>query len=340
LARVLDQKSKKRAEEQGAGNRADPRKSGQHRRRRRRGSFRRRKRSRRRSEGRKPGPAPSTPLDRIERNATGGSRRRPIDLQATIVAQPPFVRGGAVEPKYMSRYARLLTDDHDRTSDVGTSDSADDGGISPPPAPPSSAFKMSGMLASLKESAASAGASARDGLGKANSSVRSGLGLPVPAGGDDDSDAPSESSGVLDEVSELCPKLTFHQVRAAAGRCRFRRGEGRGGGGVAIGFARGRPGRVPRSVERRRLDGDAPNAISQSQRRGVPFSEASFCKSEVRRAAGWRVSPDFRKRRLRRSDAAVSRPAFGGGGGGSNGTKPEGRFSAEAPESSISRSRA
>ncbi|KAL9180021.1 hypothetical protein ACHAXT_007991 [Thalassiosira profunda] len=102
----------------------------------------------------------------------------------------------------MSRYARLLTEDHDATSSAPATANdppSPSDPSAPGPVPPAAAFtsNMSNMLASLKESAASAGKSARSGLG-------------LPPANDDDSEAPSEAS-VLDEVSEYCPKLTFHQ---------------------------------------------------------------------------------------------------------------------------------
>lgn len=112
----------------------------------------------------------------------------------------------------MSRYTRLLNEDHDQTD------------LSPPPSttpPPPSAFsttnKMSGMFASLKESATSAGGSMRENMTKASGSVRSGLGIPNAT--DDNSDAQSESSSIVDEVSEFCPKLTFRQRIMGFGIC-------------------------------------------------------------------------------------------------------------------------
>eukprot|EP00571_Detonula_confervacea_P007253 CAMPEP_0172330950 /NCGR_PEP_ID=MMETSP1058-20130122/61669_1 /TAXON_ID=83371 /ORGANISM="Detonula confervacea, Strain CCMP 353" /LENGTH=202 /DNA_ID=CAMNT_0013048187 /DNA_START=1057 /DNA_END=1665 /DNA_ORIENTATION=- len=66
------------------------------------------------------------------------------------------------------------------------------------------------MFSSLKESATSAGGSVRENMGKASDSVKTGLGIPI-ANADDNSDAQSESSKMLDEVSEFCPKLTYHQ---------------------------------------------------------------------------------------------------------------------------------
>ena len=53
----------------------------------------------------------------------------------------------------------------------------------------------------------------RENMTKASGSVRTGLGLPSGSGGEDDSsNAQSESSGIVDEVSEYCPKMTFRQV--------------------------------------------------------------------------------------------------------------------------------
>jgi len=60
---------------------------------------------------------------------------------------------------------------------------------------------MSAMLSSLKDSAKSA-----------STSVRSGLGLPTGESQDDNNDdANSQASGVLEDMSEYCPKLTFQQ---------------------------------------------------------------------------------------------------------------------------------
>mmetsp|Transcript_44281 Transcript_44281/g.79436 ORF Transcript_44281/g.79436 Transcript_44281/m.79436 type:complete len:241 (-) Transcript_44281:132-854(-) len=112
----------------------------------------------------------------------------------------------------MSRYTRLLNEDHDQTA------------LSPPPTttpPPPSVFsttnKMSTMFASLKDSATSAGGSMRENMTKASGSVRSGLGIPNAT--DDNSDAQSESSSIVDEVSEFCPKLTFQQRIMGFGIC-------------------------------------------------------------------------------------------------------------------------
>jgi len=103
----------------------------------------------------------------------------------------------------MSRYARLLNDDHDQTNPTPHPSNTHAASPSTP--------ALSSMLTSLKESAASAGGSVRENMGRASDSVRSGLGIPAAGGADDDGDARSESSGMLDEVSEICPKLTYHQ---------------------------------------------------------------------------------------------------------------------------------
>mmetsp|Transcript_486 Transcript_486/g.1107 ORF Transcript_486/g.1107 Transcript_486/m.1107 type:complete len:240 (+) Transcript_486:147-866(+) len=111
----------------------------------------------------------------------------------------------------MSRYARLLNNDHDQT-DVSAAATAN---VDETPNK-----KMSNMFASLKESAASAGGSMRENMSKASDSVKSGLGLPTPQASDDNSDAGSDaSSRMLDEVSELCPKLTYHQRIMGFGIC-------------------------------------------------------------------------------------------------------------------------
>mmetsp|Transcript_22078 Transcript_22078/g.47387 ORF Transcript_22078/g.47387 Transcript_22078/m.47387 type:complete len:244 (-) Transcript_22078:583-1314(-) len=115
----------------------------------------------------------------------------------------------------MSRYTRLLNEDHGQP-DVSS--------LTPNPPPPSAfstatnpSSKMSNMFASLKESAASAGGSMRDNMSKNISSVRTGLGIPNAT--DDSSDAQSESSSIVDEVSEICPKMTFHQRVMGFGIC-------------------------------------------------------------------------------------------------------------------------
>ena len=96
----------------------------------------------------------------------------------------------------MSRYARLLNEDHHDQQQQQQTD-----GASPFPSSPADKNAMSNVFASLKESAS-----------KASDSVRSGLGIPA-GNAPDDSDAQSEASSMIEEVSEFCPKLTFHQVR-------------------------------------------------------------------------------------------------------------------------------
>ncbi|KAL7482699.1 hypothetical protein ACHAWX_000169, partial [Stephanocyclus meneghinianus] len=87
----------------------------------------------------------------------------------------------------MTRYAPLLNNDHQGTSLESTNSST----------PP---FKMSNVLASLKESA-----------NKASTSVRSGLGLPPAESIDSAENSDGNSSSMMDEMSEYCPKLTFQQ---------------------------------------------------------------------------------------------------------------------------------
>ena len=114
----------------------------------------------------------------------------------------------------MSRYTRLLTSDHDTTeSTPSATTSSEQQTPTPPPASAFSNTKMSNMLASLKESAANAGGSMKTGMSKASDSVRTGLGIPTASAEDDNSDAQSEASNMLDEVSEYCPKMTYQQVR-------------------------------------------------------------------------------------------------------------------------------
>mmetsp|Transcript_4616 Transcript_4616/g.6954 ORF Transcript_4616/g.6954 Transcript_4616/m.6954 type:complete len:252 (-) Transcript_4616:148-903(-) len=123
----------------------------------------------------------------------------------------------------MSRYTRLLNEDHDQTDATTATDVSSS--PSPPIPPPPSAFssnnlpssQISNMFNSLKESATSAGGSMRENMTKNISSVRTGLGIPV-ATSEDDSEAPSESS-MIDEVSELCPKMTFQQRVMGFGIC-------------------------------------------------------------------------------------------------------------------------
>lgn len=112
-------------------------------------------------------------------------------------------------------YTRLLNEDHDQTASTTAASAITDESSIPPPsngAPPPSAFpnsnnSVSNMFASLKESAS-----------KASDSVKSGLGIPT-ANSEDNSDAQSESSNMLDEVSEMCPKMTYHQRIMGFGIC-------------------------------------------------------------------------------------------------------------------------
>jgi len=113
----------------------------------------------------------------------------------------------------MGRYTRLLDKDHGQT----------EAPLTPTTTPaPTSAFSsgrnMANMFASLKDSATSAGGSVRESMNKASGSVRTGLGIPSAT---DDSDAQSESSsvGVVEEISEFCPKLTFRHRVTGFGIC-------------------------------------------------------------------------------------------------------------------------
>lgn len=92
------------------------------------------------------------------------------------------------------KYAPLLNNDHQSTSPTANQDTT--------PASAAAPSKiMSAMLSSLKDSAKSA-----------STSVRSGLGLPTGESQEDNNDdANSQASGVLEDMSEYCPKLTFHQ---------------------------------------------------------------------------------------------------------------------------------
>mmetsp|Transcript_3858 Transcript_3858/g.7649 ORF Transcript_3858/g.7649 Transcript_3858/m.7649 type:complete len:236 (+) Transcript_3858:69-776(+) len=107
----------------------------------------------------------------------------------------------------MSRYAPLLNNDENpnaNTNSPALSQSA----------PPFS--KMSNMFQSLKESATSASSSVRDNMTKA----ASGLGIPSTRSVDSaESGGVSESSSMVDEVSEYCPKLTYQQRIMGFGIC-------------------------------------------------------------------------------------------------------------------------
>lgn len=107
----------------------------------------------------------------------------------------------------MSRYTRLLNEDHDQTANPTTNTTEEEATTNNTTTFPKNS--MSNMLTSLKESAASAG-----------SSVRTGLGLPsAQNAAEDNSDAESQASNMLDEVSEYCPKMTYHQRVMGFGIC-------------------------------------------------------------------------------------------------------------------------
>ncbi|KAL3807623.1 hypothetical protein ACHAXA_005253 [Cyclostephanos tholiformis] len=80
-----------------------------------------------------------------------------------------------------------------------------------------------GMLASLKETANNAVGGLRENVARASGSVRAGLGMPVPNNdeivgmADDNADAESQSSRILEEVAEYCPKMTYQQADAIYG---------------------------------------------------------------------------------------------------------------------------
>ena len=97
------------------------------------------------------------------------------------------------------KYAPLLHNDHQSTSSPTANQEATTVAAAP--------SKMSAMLSSLKDSAKTA-----------STSVRSGLGLPTTVESQDtnNDDANSQASGVLDDMSEYCPKLTFQQVRCVS----------------------------------------------------------------------------------------------------------------------------
>ena len=129
----------------------------------------------------------------------------------------------------MSRYTRLLNADHDQTA----SSSAPGAGPGKDPAPEQQGgnakgaaplSKMSSMFASLKESATAAGGNMKEGLNRASDSVKTGLGIPAgEASSKDESDAQSEASSMMDEVTEYCPKMTYQQVGGALDRLMLHR---------------------------------------------------------------------------------------------------------------------
>lgn len=72
------------------------------------------------------------------------------------------------------------------------------------------------MFQQLKESAAAAGGSVRENMGKASNSVRGGLGLPPGGDGSNnnaDDEEQSVASSFIDEASEYCPQMSYQQVR-------------------------------------------------------------------------------------------------------------------------------
>lgn len=72
------------------------------------------------------------------------------------------------------------------------------------------------MFQTLKESAAAAGGSMRENMGKASNSVRGGLGLPPSENNNEvDEEEQSVSSSFVEEVSEYCPQMTYQQVSLA-----------------------------------------------------------------------------------------------------------------------------
>ena len=69
------------------------------------------------------------------------------------------------------------------------------------------------MFQQLKESAAAAGGSVRENMGKASNSVRGGLGLPPGDDSNADDEEQSVASSFIDEASEYCPQMSYQQVR-------------------------------------------------------------------------------------------------------------------------------
>ena len=115
----------------------------------------------------------------------------------------------------MSRYTRLLNDDHqDQSSSTAPPISAfqnnniTSGNKNDPPG-----NKFTNMFQTLKESATAAGGTVRENMGKASNSVRGGLGLPPSASSEGvDEEEQSVSSSFVEEVSEYCPQMTYQQV--------------------------------------------------------------------------------------------------------------------------------
>ncbi|KAK1742009.1 Got1/Sft2-like family vesicle transport protein [Skeletonema marinoi] len=112
----------------------------------------------------------------------------------------------------MSRYTRLLNDDHqEQSSSVAPPISAFQNNSSDTTTNNSNNNKFSNMFQTLKESATAAGGSMRENMGKATNSVRGGLGLPPPENEGIDEEEQSVSSSFVEEVSEYCPQMTYQQ---------------------------------------------------------------------------------------------------------------------------------
>jgi len=112
----------------------------------------------------------------------------------------------------MSRYTRLLNDDHqEQSSSVAPPISAFQNNSSDTTTNNSNNNKFSNMFQTLKESATAAGGSMRENMGKASNSVRGGLGLPPPENEGIDEEEQSVSSSFVEEVSEYCPQMTYQQ---------------------------------------------------------------------------------------------------------------------------------
>mmetsp|Transcript_335 Transcript_335/g.525 ORF Transcript_335/g.525 Transcript_335/m.525 type:complete len:249 (-) Transcript_335:214-960(-) len=112
----------------------------------------------------------------------------------------------------MSRYTRLLNEDHqDQSSSTAPPISAFRSNNTSDN-PPISNNKLGNMFQTLKESATAAGGSMRENMGKASNSVRGGLGLPPAASSEGvDEEEQSVSSSFVEEVSEYCPQMTYQQ---------------------------------------------------------------------------------------------------------------------------------
>jgi hypothetical protein len=129
----------------------------------------------------------------------------------------------------MSRYTRLLNEDHDHSTanrappifafqnnTPNNNETTNDSNTASEGNKKSNNF--SSMFQSLKESAAAAGDSMRENMGKASNSVRGGLGLPPSNSRDNqadnnDDEESSVASNFVDEISEYCPQMTYQQVR-------------------------------------------------------------------------------------------------------------------------------